>query len=70
MRDVIEQKMAIGSQSAPCNCGGYADEQEEQPTKDEIAAYDCGRSYSCCTSVFKCRACKKEFIARFEAPDF
>ncbi len=70
MRDVIGETINRNSSGAPCKCGGYGDEMEDGPTKEEIKKYDCGRSYACCTSVFKCRICKKEFIARLDSPDF
>ena len=55
---------------APCECGGYADIANEGPTKDEIARYDCGRPWACCTAAYCCRLCGKRFIGVFEAPDF
>ncbi len=58
-----------GSEGAPCKCNGYADQQEDSPTPDEIKRYDCGRRYACCTAVFKCRLCGSRFIGGFEAPE-
>lgn len=70
IRKAIKVEIPRGSIGAPCDCGGYADEMEEQPTKEEINAYDCGRPHACCTGLFKCRICKCEFIAKLAAPDF
>jgi len=58
------------AEGAPCECGGYADNTHGEPTKDEIARYDCGRRWACCTAVYRCRVCGKRFIGVMEAPDF
>jgi len=69
MRACIREEIKRDATGAPCSCGGYGDEMEEQPTEEEIKAFDCGCSFACCTSAFKCRVCGAEFIARRKAPD-
>lgn len=54
---------------APCKCGGFADRRDESPTPDEIRRHDCGRSYACCTAVFKCRLCGLRFIGKLDSPE-
>lgn len=67
--EYVATDLPRNTQGAPCICGGFADRQDESPTPDEIRRHDCGRSYACCTGVFKCRVCGLRFIGAFEAPE-
>lgn len=59
-----------GAIGAPCpKCGGYAQEDENSPTKQEIEAYDCGRSFACCTGAFVCNLCGYSFIVGIDPPE-
>lgn len=69
MRDKIDGSFPRWATGAPCRCGGYAEEMEQGPTKEEIKKYDCGGSGACCTAAFKCKVCKAEFIVGLDAPD-
>jgi NAD-dependent SIR2 family protein deacetylase len=70
MQSIVEG-LSRDADAAQCNkCYGYAEKQDEAPTIDEIKLYDCGRSYACCTAVFKCRVCGNRIIGRLIAPDY
>lgn len=65
----VADNVARESEGAPCLCKGYADRQYEEPTAEEIKAHDCGRGWSCCTAVFKCRLCGMRFVGKLDAPE-
>lgn len=69
MRIKIGEDYPRGSEGARCSCGGYAEKSTVSPTKEEIKEYDCGRDWACCSAVFKCVICDKQFIATFESPE-
>lgn len=69
MREKIGEDYPRNSVGVKCSCGGYAEATGEEPTGDEVKAYDCVRPYACCTAVFRCVVCGKEMIAGFESPD-
>lgn len=67
--EYVVQNLPRQTNGAPCKCGGYADRQEQDPNKEEIEKYDCGRGWACCTAVFICRLCSLRFIGVLDAPD-
>lgn len=72
MSEYIARDIPRDAVGAPCACNGFADrlDDEEGPTPEEVAKYDCGRGWQCCTAAFRCRLCGLRFIGRLDAPEY
>lgn len=65
----VARDLPLDTVAAACRCNGYADKTADGPTAEEIARYDCGRGWACCTAAFRCRLCGLRFIGTLQAPD-
>lgn len=50
-----------------CDCGGYA--ERVKCTREELRAYNCGRSWECCARAFVCCVCGVRIVGAAEAPE-
>jgi hypothetical protein len=63
----IGYDVSPGAVGVPCPCGGYGDRVDCTP--EELARWNCGRSYECCARAFVCRVCKSRLVGTAEAPE-
>lgn len=53
----------------PCECKGFAGVSDDPATPQELKDYGCGRSYKCCTAVFRCIQCGARVVAALDSPE-